>query len=126
MRVLSCAADTQRRIKAGAGMTTHRKPKPSTARNTSKASMPVAKPPKALASVSKPKPANTLRRKPTLSTLKPTAKPSVMPASCTIESKKPACTKLKDKAACSTGKAGGILPTCKAAHTPASTTTQDG
>jgi hypothetical protein len=79
-----------------------------------------------LAKDNKDKPINMLRRKPKLSALKPTAKPNTMLAICTADSKKPACTKLISNVACSTGKAGGILPTWSAAQTPAKTMTHDG
>ena len=43
-----------------------------------------------------------------------------MPASCTSDSRKPACTRPRPSASRSTGKAGGSLPTWRAAATPPS------
>ena len=49
----------------------------------------------------------------------PAATPTAMPASCTRDSRKPACTSVRPSASRSTGIAGGSLPTCSAATTPA-------
>ena len=72
------------------------------------------------------RPVNMLRRRPHLSAPSPTTKPSTMPATCTVESKKPACTSDTPNSCCSTGTAGGSLPTCSEALTPASTTIHEG
>jgi len=126
MRELSCAASTVLRMSAGAGMTTNKKPKPSSARKTNKGVASFTQPPLKLATDNNAKPINMLRRRPKLSAPRPTAKPSVMLAICTADNKKPACTKLMPSASCNTGTAGGSLATCKAAHTPANTMTQEG
>ena len=126
MRVLSCCAVTVRRINAGAGITTNKNPTPSSVRNHNILDAVDTKPPQVLANANKAKPINMLRRKPMPSAARPTANPKVIPAICKAESKKLACTKLISKVACKTGRAGGNLPTCKAAQTPANTITQDG
>ncbi len=67
-----------------------------------------------------------LRRNPSVSAASPTKMPSAMPANCTSDSMKPACSRLSPSASRSTGIAGGSLPTCIAALTPAATTIQAG
>ena len=67
-----------------------------------------------------------LRRLPSVSATTPKTTPSVMPASCTSESRKPACTSVRPSASRSTGIAGGSLPMCSAATTPARITSKAG
>ncbi len=85
-----------------------------------------AAPPSALASGRIVRPISMLRRGPRPSANAPKATPAVMPAACTMESRKPACIKLSPSAACSAVIAGGSLPTCKAAQTPARMATSAG
>src|SRR3982750_426253 len=80
--------------------------------------------PKALADASTQRPATMLRLSPTRCTASPVTRPSVMPASCTRDSRKPACSSETPSTWPSTGKAGGSLPTCRAATTPAAITHQ--
>ena len=65
-----------------------------------------------------------LRRPPIASATTPKAMPAVMPAACTSDSRKPASTSVMPRARCSSPMAGGSLPTCSAAHTPAAKTSQ--
>ena len=121
---LSFSAGTKRLINAGAGKATHKKPKPSIARNTSKAVTEVANPPKALANANKQSPRSMVRLSPATSAQSPMNTATLKPASCTMDNKNPACTRLKPSSACKAGKAGGNLPTCMAATPPAKTTSQ--
>ena len=82
--------------------------------------------PAALASASVTNPASTLRRSPSPSAASPTSSPQVMPANCTSDSRKPACSSVTPRASRSTGSAGGSLPTCSAAVTPARMTSRSG
>jgi hypothetical protein len=120
----SCAGGTRRRIKAGAGKATNKKPRPSMARSASNAVTEVANAPKPLASASRHRPRTMLRRRPMPSASRPMNTARLMPASCTMDKRKPDCTSVRPSSACSAGKAGGSLPTCKAATPPASTTIQ--
>jgi hypothetical protein len=113
---------TKRRIKAGADSTVSKKPRPSSARKPSSIQAELARPPSTLASAKMLRPATMLRLRPALSAARPTKIASSMPAICTMDSKKPDCTKLMPKSACSAGKAGGSLPRCKAATMPPNTT----
>ena len=47
-------------------------------------------------------------------------------ASCTSDKRNPACSRLMPSTSRRTGRAGGNLPTCKAALTPARMTTREG
>ena len=120
----SWATGTRRRIKAGAGTAPSKVPKPSMARSASKAVTEVVNAPKPLASASRHKPRTMLRRRPMPSAHKPMNTARLMPASCTMDKRKPDCTSVRPSSACSAGKAGGSLPTCKAATPPARTTIQ--
>ena len=120
----NCAGGTRRRIKAGAGKATSKKPKPSMARKTSSAVTEVAKPPPPLARASRHRPRTMLRFKPMPSASKPMNTARLSPASCTMDSRKPDCTRVRPSSVCKAGKAGGSLPTCRAATPPAATTSQ--
>ena len=120
----SCAGSTRRRIKAGAGKATSKKPRPSMARSTSNAAVEVANAPKPLASASRHRPRTMLRLRPMPSAHKPMNTARLKPASCTMDKRKPDCSSVRPSSACSAGKAGGSLPTCKAATPPAKTTSQ--
>ena len=76
----------------------------------------------ALASERMTSPSTMVRRGPSESAAAPMARPSVMPATCTSDRRKPACTRPMCSASRSTGRAGGSLPMCRAALMPASTT----
>jgi hypothetical protein len=67
-----------------------------------------------------------LRRLPRPSATIPKTTPTVMPASWTSDSRKPACTNVSPSASRSTGIAGGSLPMCSAATTPARITSNAG
>ena len=118
MRVI-CAGATVRRTRLGAGTVTSSTPTPSTARSTSRLVASCAQPPARPATVSMPSPASMLRRRPMPSAISPATMPSAIEASCTSDSRNPACTSVMPRSACSAGMAGGSLPTCSAALTPA-------
>ena len=110
---------TNWRISAGAGVQTSRKPTPSSALSANNCAAVCIHPARAPAPTSTPNPASMQRLRPNPSASKPAARPSVMPASCTAESKNPAWTKLMPNDSRSTGNAGKSLARCSAALTPA-------
>lgn len=107
-------------------MATSKKPRPSKARSASSQVKSVAAAPTMLDSAIIISPVSRLRRSPHLSAPRPTTKPSTMPATWTVESKNPACTKDMPSCCCSRGTAGGSLPTCSEALTPAATMIHEG
>ena len=125
MQVRARCGATSRRIKPGAGSTTSRKPKPSSARSAiSSRARRCAAPPSALASASStqaeraccaaaPSAIGRARRRP--------RRPSCRPAAPATAGSRPAPASgpaLPAAQRC----AGGSLPTCSAAQTPARTT----
>ena len=124
IQCVSRAAGSRRRNCAGPDSATSMKPSPSTARSTSSGVAVRAPAPAALAAASSPSPINMLRRRPMRSTTSPSSSPIDMPASCTIDSRKPACSSDRFSVACSAAMAGGSLPTWAAAPMPATTTIQ--